>query len=164
MTIADELLALRDKDDGKIYPRVVVDWARANPDSELHNHRFFNWNVEEAAYDRWVDQARKLIALYIVAETGERKTISLMIDRTNGGGYRDLDEVMTNAELRRRALMEAATELLRWCDRHQHFKEFRPVFRALDRVIEKENLSPEPAPLVSGDGGKEVGHGTVRPG
>ena len=140
MTVADELLRLKDKD-GLIYPRVVVDWAKDHPDSELHSR--FNWNVEEAAYERWLWQARTLISLHIVGDHGERRTVSLMFDRTHGGGYRDLDEVMNTKELRRQAVTEAVTELRRYCDRHSHLKELRPVFDALKRVIAKEHLLPD---------------------
>lgn len=139
MSIADELLALKTKD-GLIIPAAVVEWAQAHPASELHSR--FNWDVQDAAYQYWLWQARCLISLHLVGQGGERRTVSLMIDRTNGGGYRDLGEVMNTRELRKQAVTEAATELQRWCDRHKHLDELKPIFNALKRIIEREHLLP----------------------
>lgn len=136
MSIADELLALK-SGDGLIIPAKVVDWAQAHPDSELHSR--FNWDVQDAAYQYWCWQARCLISLHIVGEHGERQTISLMFDRTNGGGYRDLGEVMNTKQLRQQAVIEAVVELQRFCDRHKYLAELKPVFAALERVIAKEH-------------------------
>ena len=142
MTVADELRALSDNQ-GLIHAPRVVEWAQLNPDSALY--REFNWNVEKAAYDHWVWRARQLIALHIVSETGERRTISLAIDRKQGGGYRDLGEVITNEELRRAAVTQALAELQRWCNRNSHLeRELGVLFRSIKRLALKYTKKPPP--------------------
>jgi len=142
VTVADELRALSDNQ-GLIHAPRVVEWAQLNPDSALY--REFNWNVEKAAYDHWVWRARQLIALHIVSETGERRTISLAIDRKQGGGYRDLGEVITNEELRRAAVTQALAELQRWCNRNSHLeRELGVLFRSIKRLALKYTKKPPP--------------------
>ena len=142
MTVADELRALSDNQ-GLIHAPRVVEWAQLNPDSALY--REFNWNVEKAAYDHWVWRARQLIAIHVVSEPGKRSTISLAIDRTNGGGYRDLNDVMSNAELRQVAVIQALAELQRWCGRNSHLeRELGVVFRAIKRLALKYTKKPPP--------------------
>lgn len=60
------LQALADRNGGVLHPQTVIDAAR-DPDSPLH--RFFTWDVETAARERWVDQACQLIRKYRVDVT-----------------------------------------------------------------------------------------------
>lgn len=159
MSVADELLLLKDKD-GLIHPATVVEWAREHPNSELHSR--FNWDVDQAAYQFWLWQARTLISIHIVGENGERRTVSLMFDRTNGGGYRDLSEVMNTQELRRQAVVEAVTELQRWCERHKHLNEMRPVFEALNRVVARQHLLPDTKRQPQGTASAQEERGEAR--
>ena len=129
--VALEIVALT-ASDGKIYPSVVVAWAQANPDSELH--RRFEWDIEKAAHEHWLWQARQLISIHVVDLAGDRTTISLEIDRTRGGGYRDMGAVLSNADLRRMATEQALRELHRWVAKYKHIAELQAVFRAVDRV------------------------------
>ena len=123
-----EALATRD---GIIHARTVVEWARKNRGSALH--RKFEWNVQKAAYQHWLWQARQLIAVHVVTEGGHRQTISLVPDRVAGGGYRRLDVVLDTADLRRSAVEQAFGELERWKDRHSHLsREFGQIFGAID--------------------------------
>lgn len=130
--IGDELVALARRD-GLIYPPDVVAWARAHPLSATGVT--FQWDVEKAAYQHWLDHARRLISVHVVTDAGERQTISLVVDRNHGGGYRRMDEVLNNAELRRAAIEDAVRELVRWKDRHAHLRqELQPLLRAVDRA------------------------------
>lgn len=129
--VGEEIVALR-ASDGRFYPEIIVAWARQNPGSELHQR--FQWDVERAAHEHWLWQARQLIAIHVVDLAGDRMTVSLAIDRPRGGGYRDLNNVMSNAELRRMATEQALSELLRWADRHRHLRELQTVLRVIDRV------------------------------
>ena len=131
MTIRDELTALI-RDGGSLNPHEVVDWARGNPDSALH--RSLEWDDEKAAEHYRVWQARRLIAIHVVSADGERTTISLMPDRFSGTGYRPVDRVMSNADLRAMALQQAVEELRRWEHRYRHLTELAQVFAALDQA------------------------------
>ena len=128
-------------DDGRIFARSVVEFARANPNTELHAR--FQWNLEQAAYQHWLSTARRLISVYVSTEAGERRTISLTVDRLNGGGYRDRDEVLATAEMRRMAVEDALAEILRWRERNSHLApELGQIFSAIDRLT----APPPPAP------------------
>ena len=120
-------------DDGRIYARQVVEFARLNTDSELHNR--FQWDLEQAAYLHWLSTARRLIAVFITSEAGERTTISLSVDRINGGGYRDRNEVLSTAAMRRMATEDALAEIQRWRERNSHLvPELASIFAAVDRA------------------------------
>lgn len=134
MTLVSEIEKLRDSE-GLIYPETLVDWADRHRSSELYKH--FEWDDNEAAKRYRVWQARRLIAFYIVDPGGERRTISLSIDRSNGGGYRDLATVMSNVEMRRQAVELGLDELQRWCRRFAHLIEFKSVLAAINRAERK---------------------------
>jgi hypothetical protein len=126
-----ELEALRSKD-GMVHASVVVEWARDHPSSILHTK--FQWDVDKAAYQQWVETARRLIVVYIVKENGERKTISLVPDRMAGGGYRDRDTVLKSKDMRRQAVKDAYSEVMQWRERNRHLvPELTPIFAAIDR-------------------------------
>jgi hypothetical protein len=128
--IGAELVALR-ATDGRIYPSIAIDWARQNPDSALY--RAFVWDDAVAGERYRLIQARQLIAIHVVDDVGHRQTISLMIDRSVGGGYRDMGATMSSEEMRRLAAREALTELIRWRDRHRHLdRELAGLFRSID--------------------------------
>jgi len=131
MTIASELLDLEDED-GLIDPTTVVDWARDNPASALHGA--IEWDDAIAAHAHRLWQVRRLVAIHIVTDDGQRQRISLLRDRKSGGGYRDVSSVMRNDELRAEALAEALAELERWQARYQHLRELADVFESTARV------------------------------
>jgi hypothetical protein len=131
MTIENELTALMDED-GILNPRRVVEWAAGNPESDLHKQ--FEWDDQKAAEGYRLHQARRLIAIHVVADDGRRATISLIQDRHSEGGYRPIDRVMSNAELRRMALRQALRELRRFEERYRHIQELARVFVAASEV------------------------------
>src|SRR5258705_4194953 len=108
MGIREKLLAIAD--DGIIVAEVAVDWAREHPESALY--RSLEWNDSKAAdeYRKW--QVRRLVAIHIVNDAGQRQVVSLSIDRTkDGGGYRALDDVLPNKALRDVLVEDALKEL-----------------------------------------------------
>jgi hypothetical protein len=131
VTIETELLALTDAD-GFIKPHTVVSWARANPDSEVY--RRIEWNDDKAAEAHRIDQARRLIVVYIRSDEGDRATISLVQDRNSAGGYRHLNRVLENRELRLMALQQALRELRSFERRYRHIQQLAGVFAEMDRV------------------------------
>lgn len=131
MTIETELLGLRN-DEGLIVPEDAVEWARANPQSDLHHS--LEWDDERAAHQYRLWQVRKLIAIYVVSEEGHRATVSLKSDRSRGAGYRLVNDVMRNAEMRQQALNEALAELQRLQERYQYPQELARVFEEAEHV------------------------------
>lgn len=118
-----------------LHPGEVVDWAKRNPQSTLH--RQFNWNDTDAANEYRLWQARRLIALHVIAPSGERKMVSLSIDRVKGGGYRTVDDAVRVKTLRDTMLKDALAELRRVRDRYQSVKELAAVFDAIDRADQR---------------------------
>lgn len=139
MSIETELMALFDEE-GLIKAQTVVEWARDNPDSELHGHREFYWDDDvRAANEHRLNVARTLIRVHIQTDDGDRATISLLQDRRTGGGYRQLGPVLSNAEMRAMAIKQALREFRAWERRYNHLKELAAVFEAAN------NLDPGPA-------------------
>lgn len=118
-------------------PSDVVEWAKANPDSALYAS--FEWSDDKAASEYRLWQARRLIALHIVTVEGERKTVSLAVDRTNGGGYRKVDDVVRVPRLRESMLKEALSELRRVRTKYQALKELATVFEEIEKADKKYN-------------------------
>ena len=138
MTIESELIALTDTD-GFIKPRVVLDWAKDNPTSEVY--RQLEWDDAKAAEEHRLSQVRRLIVIHVRQDDGERATISLVQDRTPEGGYRHIAPVMTNRELREMAVRQALRELRMFERRYKHLQELAAIFAAANTV--EGNLQPE---------------------
>lgn len=131
MTIAQELIALSDSA-GFIKPHSVVEWARGNSESELHKR--LEWDDGVAAEEWRLSQVRRLIAVHVVSDEGERVTISLIQDRHSEGGYRCIDRVMGDTELRALALAQALAEFRVWQRKYAYMQELARIFEAADRV------------------------------
>lgn len=134
MTIETELLQLFDGD-GLIKAQTVVDWAKANPDSELYKHREFYWEDDaRAAKEHRMNVARTLIRVHIQTDDGDRATISLLQDRRTGGGYRQLGPVLSNSAMRAMAVKQALREFRAWERRYNHLRELAAVFEAAREI------------------------------
>ena len=139
--IREELERLRESNDGSLNPEQVVDFARRNRRSALHAE--FEWDDTEAAHQFRLEQARRIIRLNInVLETPNGDVtvpmyVSLVSDRRNGGGYRTLESVISNEELRAQLLQQALDEFQRVRRKYQTLQELRPVFTALDRAARR---------------------------
>ncbi len=139
--IRDELERLRESNNGSLNPEQVVDFARRNRRSALHAE--FEWDDTEAAHQFRLQQARHIIRLNInVLETPNGDVtvpmyVSLVSDRTRGGGYRTLESVMSSEELREQLLQQALDEFQRVRRKYQTLQELAPVFTALDRVARR---------------------------
>lgn len=131
MSIEQELRDLTDED-GFIKPQVVVAWAREHPESETYKH--IEWDDSKAAEQYRLDQARRLIVIYVRTEDGDRGVISLRQDRNPQGGYRHLGTVLRNDELRRMAVRQALREFRSWERRYQHLRELAAVFEAANEA------------------------------
>lgn len=125
---------------GVILPEAVVQWAKEHPDSELYKH--LEWDNDKAAEQWRLWQVRRLIAIYVVDDSGERKMISLSIDRSKGGGYRSIDDVSKEHDLMSVAIKDALAELRRTRAKYQHLKELSDVWETIDRHNKEQNQRP----------------------
>jgi hypothetical protein len=147
MMVEDELVALTDPD-GFIKPHRVVEWAREHPESELYKHiewddtkaadvvewarenpeselhKRIEWNDAKADDAYRLVQAWCLITIHIRSDDGQRGTISLIQDRNADGGYRHMDRVLSNYELRRMASRQALREFNTWRGGARHCRHF----------------------------------------
>lgn len=132
--ITAELLALADEN-GLINPRGAVAWARKNRRSSLHAE--LEWDDAVAAEEYRVSQVRRLLAIHVVDDGGDRRLISLSIDRVAGGGYRQVADVARLPSLRAIMLEDAMTDLRRLEAKYQHLQELVSVWVATNEVERK---------------------------
>ena len=141
MTITDELMFIKDQNNGFIDPVVVVDFAR-NENTALHNR--FEWDDTEAAEKYRVWQARMIIRMELVVlpETGKkdklvRSFVSLVSDRKaeQDKGYRFMVDVLSDTDLRGRLLEEARKDMLIFRRKYSQLTELAKVFVAMDEIM-----------------------------
>lgn len=95
---------------GRLTPQAVVNDAQ-DADSPLHDQ--FNWDVNEAALQHWLDQARQLIVSVKYVFKNETTTVRAVYyhrDPTAAGGeqgYVSVPTLRTDQDLARDALVEA---------------------------------------------------------
>lgn len=144
MSIRSELMAIKG-DNELLQVDSVIAATREDPASYpgLH-HKLFDRSDAELAEDqrRWI--VRQLIAIHIVEDEGHRGFVSLLIDRTGGGGYRAIEDVLPIKRLRDMMLAEALADLDRLQKKYDKLKELAEVWTARDRV--RRRRSPRPAP------------------
>jgi hypothetical protein len=140
--VAKELNALRNKD-GKLVIRDCHTWAKTHTRSALHAE--LEWDDRIAGEQHRYTQIRNLIQVHITDAVGTRKWISLSVDRSNGdgGGYRDMADVVRNKSLRSIMLGDALNDLDRLHRLYQPLQELEPIWSVVERL--KQSLD---------DGGK----------
>lgn len=139
--IRGELEAL--KVDGVIRPADVVERAR-DPESAMHG--WFEWDESAAAQEFRLYQARKLLRVHVTVEQREdsptRAFVSLSSDRkVEGGGYRALDDVMSDEALRAQLLRDALAELRCAQQKYRHLKQLSGVWKAVEEAEGQNELS-----------------------
>lgn len=137
--IKQELEALAEANNGLLKPEAVVEFAK-DPNTALHSR--FEWDDTEAAKAYRLYQARQIIRVSVSVLPNENETeyrvfVSLKNDRSNGGGYRPMVEVMTNDEMRRQLLSQAHNDFKMWQKKYNQLKELAPVFAQMDLIMEQ---------------------------
>lgn len=144
--IKQELEALAEANNGLLMPETVVEFAR-NPETALHSR--FEWDDTEAAKRYRLIQARQVIRVTVSVLPNENESVyrvfaSLREDRANGGGYRMMVDVMTDDQMRRRLLAQAADDFKLWQKKYQQLKELAPVFAQMDLIMEQAQVESHP--------------------
>lgn len=136
--IRNELMAIQQASKDKmLHAANVVAWAKRNRKSALH--RQFEWNNSKAANEFRIWQARRLIQINVITEDGGPQLVSLSYDRPRGGGYRSVDDVISNRKMSEIMLQDALTELQRVQDKYQHVRELTSVWEEVKRVRSRTN-------------------------
>lgn len=145
------------KVDGIIRPDDVVSAAESE-ESPLHS--WFEWDDGEAAQQYRLDQARKLLRVYVVMDTPEsnpvRALVSLTTDRRNGGGYRTVADVMSDDALRAQMLHDALTQLRNMQDRYRNLQALSGVWKAVDAAEAKVSSVAKKSPARKLKTGKRL--------
>lgn len=135
-----ELNLLLKKNQGVLTAEDVLTQAE-DPTSALHD--YFTWNEADAAHKWRLIEARQLItSIRIIQEGAEGKTrslVSLNVDRYNhqGGGYRSLNDVMADPNLRQHLLETALAELNSIERKYRQIQELDSVWSGIHDVAKE---------------------------
>lgn len=118
--------------DRMLHAEKIVAWAKAHRSSALFTQ--FEWDNSKAAREYRIWQARRLLQIFIVTESGGPQLVSLSFDRSKGGGYRDINDVIKDRSLSEIMLNDAIAELNRAQARFGRVRELVSVWKAFDRI------------------------------
>lgn len=133
--VARELRRLADNNGGLLLPEKVVESARPTT-SPLHSR--FTWDDSEAAQAYRIWQARQLIKVVIEVlpnlNTPTEVFVSLSSDRKERGGYRLVQTVCSDKQMRETMLVDALAELQVFQQKYARLTELAEVFRQASKV------------------------------
>lgn len=138
--IDEELRQIAARHNGLLRPEDVVEFAK---DEETALHSRFQWDDDKAAQEYRLWQAREIIRVSVILlpNTSEpvRAFVSLKADRSkDAGGYRTIQNVMTDTEMREQLLEQALDDLEYFTRKYQQLKELAPVFDAITNIKGKK--------------------------
>ena len=132
MSIESEIRALQAQYE-ILKVETIHEWAEANP--KLALYRSLEWDDVKAGYQYRLGQIRQLIAIHVRSPEGVRQIVSLTIDRVKpGGGFRDLDRVLSQPSLRSVLLQDALADLTRLQNKYAQLTELASVWEAVNNV------------------------------
>lgn len=135
--IKTELLAIKAASpDRMLHVKNAEQWARRHPKSALYS--VLEWDEAKAAQQFRYWQIRSMIELHVRSADDRPMLISLMPDRINGGGYRDIADVGSNQRLARLAEEEVERELIRFLRKYAHVKKFMRLWKLIEQLVPKE--------------------------
>lgn len=139
---AGELDRIQEENDGMLTAGVVLENSR-DTDSALHG--YFEWNNKKASEKYRLWQARYLINhLEVVVKRVETDPVTIRVYTniltTEGRGYFRTDVLIQNKDTARIVLENAWAELQKIRRKYNDLREFNTIFRAMDKVREREEL------------------------
>jgi hypothetical protein len=154
---------------GYIEPSRVVEAAR-DPDNPLHDE--FEWDIDKAAEQQWIEQARRLIRLVkveITVEHREIRAVGYVVDPDRPAGSRRYVDISVAARHREQAHQIIADEMSRITSAVRRAQAIAAVLGLedeLDRLLDnvrtviaaaeraEEKLRRKKAAPVKGKGGR----------
>jgi len=133
----EALETIRMAHNGILRPHDVVETARAR-DHILHGK--FEWDDTEAAHQYRLFQARRFITVYVkmlieVPDESVQVYVSLREDQERpGGGYRIIEDVLSDPDMRAMLLNEAKGAFRRMKAKYGRLKELAAVFTEIDKL------------------------------
>lgn len=140
-SIKDELKRIAEENDGLLTAEAVVAEAE-DKDSPLHE--CFTWDDSAAAHQYRLYEARQLIRVCVevlpaAPDTPVEVFVSLPQDRKNeGGGYRFMQTVLSDADMRKQLLESAHEEMELFEKKYQTLSELAEVFSAIRKCKRKQ--------------------------
>lgn len=131
---------------GQLTPELMVEKGK---DKKTILHRRFEWDDAKGGHLYRIEQARRILRVFVKIEGSEEKPIkvrafvSLPADRKNGHVYRRIEDVMADPKQREELLAMALTELLAFQKKYKALTELAGVHNAITEMIEE--YSPVPA-------------------
>jgi len=127
-----------------IQPQMIVNEAKKKA-SPLH--RFYNWNIAEAAAAHWLQQTRTYIGCVMVLYAGQSQptrfmaSIEMLKGRGNGTSrvYAPMSRIMEDAGLRKQLLAQAKDDFDGYRAKYENLKELAVLFSVADKVFQKAN-------------------------
>lgn len=143
--IQQELQQIADDHGGLCTAPHVVEFAK-DPETALHDR--FEWDDERAGYQWRLAQARQIIRCYVqpmpAADAAPTRVfVSLRDDRHAGVGYRRLEDVMADPEMRGRMLNEARADMRRFVARYKHLEQLASVVGVMEDALDYETAAQE---------------------
>ena len=136
---------------GRLTAEIVVQDAK-NPESPLHDAGF-QWDVEKAAHQQWLDHARKLISSVEYVVRTERHTISAVawvrdprLVGTKQQGYVQVSKLADDQTLARQSLDFEITRALAVIKRVQSLAIVLNLDARLDGMIDELMTLKPPSP------------------
>lgn len=121
-------------------PPEVVEYARNNPQSELH--KGFEWDDSKAAEQYRLQQARQIIYNIRIIQVEDNvnvdvaKTVEYIpythLDTI--GGYKSTIEVYKNEDDYEQLKQQAYRDLLYWSKKYNNIMEFKQVFEDIENL------------------------------
>lgn len=143
--LATELESVRKSNGGLLRPPDVVEFARQNPESALHSQ--FEWDDSKAAEAHRLWQARQVIAVVVVsndqADRNVRAYVSVPGDRRRvGGGYRPVEEALSDRSMREAVIDEVETNIRRLRERCDGFQDLAAILRRTESEVASLRRKP----------------------
>lgn len=137
-----ELETIRKRGGGILKAEDVVSFAQ-NPKTALHSK--FTWDDTEAAKQYRLWQAREVIRVCVTVRSESKDAIrtyvSIAEDRYSGGGYRHIEDVLSNYDLHTQMLRDVLSEFRRVQMKHNRYTELQPIYDAIDEVDKRFPLA-----------------------
>lgn len=133
-----EQIRLNNKDN-QLKPEEVLEYARNNIDSELH--KGFEWDMEKAAYQYNLQQARQIIYNIRIIKLDDNKVNNTKkieyipythLDTIEG--YKSTIEVYKNKIDYEQLKNQAYRDLLYWKKKYENIIEFENIFKEIDNL------------------------------
>jgi len=130
-----ELRLLEKRNHGELKTEDIVTLAR-NPKSALHDHPAFEWNVEKAAEQQWLQAARHIVQVYvgIIRDGSEPKVMRQFVhirDAENQPIYRSTQRVLAE---NRATLVNLVCDRIASAISSYPLREFDPVLALVKKI------------------------------